>query len=95
MVLGSVVDKSGEPIIGRKVRAHAFDKLGNRYYDPTTKTNTDGNFELKFIRPGKHYIQAYPFWLTAEGASKGTSQVIEVKAGEIVEIIELVGEQDF
>ena len=93
MVRGSVVNKSGEPIIGRKVRAHAFDKLGNRYYDPTTETDTDGNFELKFIRPGKHYIQAYPFWLTAEQAPEGASQVIEVKAGEIVENIELVGEQ--
>ena len=92
-VRGSVVDKSGEPIIGRKVRAHAFDKLGNRYYDPTTETDTEGNFELKFIRPGKHYIQVYPFWLTAEDATDGTSQEIEVEVGELVEFIELIGKQ--
>lgn len=91
-VRGVVVDKSRKPVIGREVRAHAFDKLGNRYYDPTTKTGKDGSFELAFIRPGKHYIQASPFWLYAEESPWGTSQLVEVKAGEIVEGVQLVGE---
>jgi beta-lactamase regulating signal transducer with metallopeptidase domain/thiol-disulfide isomerase/thioredoxin/protocatechuate 3,4-dioxygenase beta subunit len=76
------------PAVGRDVRTHAFDKLENRYYDPTTNTKNDGTFELKFVRPGKHYLQVEPFWLEAENAKQG-SKIIEVKAGEILEGIEL------
>jgi hypothetical protein len=32
----------------------------NRDYDPTTTTKADGTFELKFVRPGEHFIQAVP-----------------------------------
>jgi protocatechuate 3,4-dioxygenase beta subunit len=75
--------------VGRKdVRAHAFDMLENRYYDPTTQTKEDGTFELKFVRPGKHFVQVEPFWLAAESAPHG-SKVVEVKAGEVLEGVEL------
>lgn len=93
-VLGRVTDKSGQPITGRKVRASAFDKLGNRYYDPTTETDENGYFELKFIRPGRHYIQVKPFWLSAETAPKETSQIVDVEAGETIEGVELVAGDD-
>ena len=59
------VKADGGNVAGLQVRAHAADLRGNRYYDPTTKTKEDGTFELKFIRPGKHYIQVEPFWLLA------------------------------
>jgi beta-lactamase regulating signal transducer with metallopeptidase domain/thiol-disulfide isomerase/thioredoxin/protocatechuate 3,4-dioxygenase beta subunit len=78
----------GRGIGGRDVRTHDFDKRENRYYDPTTQTKEDGTFELKFVRPGKHYLQVEPFWLSAEQAPAG-SKVIEVKAGQILEGIEL------
>ncbi len=78
----------GRGVGGRDVRAHAFDKRENRYYDPTTQTREDGTFELKFIRPGKHYVQVEPFWLTAEDAPQG-SKLVELKAGEVLEGIEL------
>jgi protocatechuate 3,4-dioxygenase beta subunit len=93
-VRGKVTDRSGRPVAERKVRAHAFDKLGNRYYDPTTETDRDGNFELKFIRPGKHYIQVYPFWFDTEEAPQGTSQIVTVQAGQTIDGIELVVEDD-
>ena len=77
-----------------KSRAHAVDKLGNRYYDPTTKTNEDGTFEVTHIRPGEHFIQVEPFWLNAEDAPPQSSVVVEVTEGEIEEGIELmVGEK--
>ena len=79
---------NGKGVGGRDVRAHAFDKRENRYYDPTTQTRDDGTFELKFIRPGKHYVQVEPFWLTAEDAPQGSKEV-ELKAGEVLEGIEL------
>jgi hypothetical protein len=93
-VRGKVTDGSGRPVAEREVRAHAFDKLGNRYYDPTTETDAKGSFELKFIRPGKHYIQVAPFWLDAEEAPQGTSQIVTVPAGQTMGGIELVAEDN-
>ena len=89
-VKGKVLDSSGNPVPNHKVRSHAFDKLGNRYYDPTTRTDENGNFEIKFIRPGKHYVQAYPFWLTAEQAPEKTSKIIKLEPGETIYEVELV-----
>jgi protocatechuate 3,4-dioxygenase beta subunit len=91
-VRGKVVDAQGKPVAHREVRAHAADKLENRYYDPTTTTKQDGTFELRFIRPGEHFIQAAPFWLTAEEAPDKSTRRLRLVAGETVEAIELVGQ---
>ena len=88
-VRGRVV-ADGDRVIGdRKLRAHAADLRENRYYDPTVKVREDGSFELKFIRPGKHYIQVDPFWLAAVDNPKGTSVVVDLKPDEVVDGIEL------
>jgi len=89
-VKGKVLDSSGNPVPNHKVRSQAFDKLGNRYYDPTTRADENGNFEIKFIRPGKHYVQAYPFWLTAEQAPEKTSKIIKLEPGQTIYEVELV-----
>jgi hypothetical protein len=78
----------------RQVRAHAADKLENRYYDPATTTKEDGSFELRFIRPGEHFVQVAPFWLSADEAPAGSSQKLRLSAGENHEGVTLVaGEQ--
>ncbi len=41
-VTGRVVDGSGNPVVGRAVRAEPTAKDENRYYDPTVKTGPDG-----------------------------------------------------
>jgi protocatechuate 3,4-dioxygenase beta subunit len=92
-VRGRVLDRQGKPVARREVRASAVDKLENRYYDPTTTTDADGRFELKFIRPGEQYIQAAPFWLDAAQAPAGT-QLLELTAGELHEGVELQAEPD-
>jgi hypothetical protein len=95
-VRGRVV-VGGRPVFDREVRSHDFHKRENRYYDPTTKTKEDGTFELRFVRPGKHYLQAAPFWLSAEDAlldSPKSTKIIFVKAGEVLEGIELVSQLD-
>jgi hypothetical protein len=66
--------------------------LENRYYDPTTTTKADGTFELPYVRPGEHYIQAAPFWLTAEDAPSRSTRRLRLVAGTTVEGIELIGE---
>jgi len=85
-VRGKVVDAvSGQPIAGREVRASAADKRENRYYDPTTKTEPDGTFTLRGIRPGEQFIQTSPFWLDATQAAGGSSQTFTLNAGEVRE----------
>lgn len=81
-VQGRVTTRNSRSLKGLEVRAHAADKRGNRYYDPTTKTNDDGTFEVSHIRPGKHFIQVEPFWSEAESAPKESSLVIEIQEGE-------------
>jgi beta-lactamase regulating signal transducer with metallopeptidase domain/protocatechuate 3,4-dioxygenase beta subunit len=88
-VRGRVVDDKGKPVAYREVRASAADKWENRYYDPTTTTKEDGTFELRFIRPGEQYIQVAPFWLLAEHAPGKTTQKLQLKAGQIVENVQL------
>jgi protocatechuate 3,4-dioxygenase beta subunit len=86
---GKVVDDQGSPIVDREVRACAFDKNDNRYYVPESRTDKDGIFELKYVAPGKHFVQAAPFWLDPEKAPEGTSQIIEITQEKPVEGIVL------
>jgi RNA polymerase sigma factor (sigma-70 family) len=88
-VRGKAVDEQGNPAANAQVRASAFDRLENRYYDPTTKTDADGNFELNFVRPGKQYIQVAPFWLYATEAPDGSSQIVTVDETKPVEGVTL------
>lgn len=83
------VTSFGNPVANREVRSHDFEKRENRYYDPTVKTKADGTFELKFVRPGKHYVQAAPFSLDASNAEQKWSVIVEVEAGDVIEDIEL------
>ena len=88
-VRGHVVADAGRVVGKREVRAHAADLRENRYYDPTVKVKDDGSFELKFIRPGKNYIQVSPFWLKAADGPSGTSVAVDLKPGEVLEDVEL------
>ena len=93
MVRGKVVDGEGKPLAHCDVRAHAADKLENRYYDPTTKTDRDGRFELKFVRPGEQFIQAAPFWLQAEQAPAASTKRLTVASGQTVDDVVLMSEK--
>jgi thiol-disulfide isomerase/thioredoxin len=88
-VRGRVVSEGDRVVGDREVRAHAADLRENRYYDPTVKVRDDGTFELKFIRPGRHYIQVSPFWLRAASGPEGTSVQVDLKPDEVLEGIEL------
>ena len=93
-VRGRVIDERGKPVAYREVRAHAADKLENRYYDPTVKTNQHGVFELPFIRPGEQYIQAAPFLMVAEQGPADARKTVTLEAGQTVEGIELIGHEN-
>ncbi len=87
-VRGRVISEDGRSLAGLQVRAHAVDKRGNRYYDPTTKTNEDGTFEVSHIRPGEHFIQLEPFSLNAEDLPAERSVVVDLTEGETKDGIE-------
>lgn len=86
-VRGQLLDANGQPLAQKRVRAAPADKRDNRYYHPETRTDAKGRFELKFIRPGEHYIQAEPFWLQAEQG--GLTEILELESGEVVEDVTL------
>jgi beta-lactamase regulating signal transducer with metallopeptidase domain/protocatechuate 3,4-dioxygenase beta subunit/5-hydroxyisourate hydrolase-like protein (transthyretin family) len=73
----------------KEVRAADVDGRNNRYYVPTTRVDGNGNFELKFVAPGKHFIQIDPFYLDPKIAPLGTSTVVDVKEGETIDDIQI------
>jgi beta-lactamase regulating signal transducer with metallopeptidase domain/protocatechuate 3,4-dioxygenase beta subunit len=90
VVRGRVVDGNGKPIRNHRVRTQSADYRENRYYNPETRTNDSGEFELKFVRPGEHFVQADPFWLVDNEAESESSRRITVEAGKTVDGIELI-----
>jgi protocatechuate 3,4-dioxygenase beta subunit len=57
VVRGRVLDAAGKPVANRLVRASPADKRESNHYEPVAASDGDGRFELKFIRPGEHFIQ--------------------------------------
>ena len=89
-VTGRVVDAKGKPVAGREVQSAPTALDENRYYVPTTKTDKDGKYTLKFVRPGENFVQVAPFWLLAKDAPLGTAKVVTAKAGEVSEGVDLI-----
>ncbi len=91
-VRGKAVDVLGRPKPHAQVRAIGTDGLDNRYYVPSTKTDEQGNYELKFIRAGEQRIQAGPFWLDADQAPGKSTRTLTLASGEEVGGIDLVSQ---
>jgi protocatechuate 3,4-dioxygenase beta subunit len=92
-VKGKVVNGAGDPAVGVEVRAMMTDGRDNRYYVPTTKTDKDGKFELKHIRPGEAMIQAEPFWLDPKQAPAGATNIMEIEAGKEKDGVEITSQK--
>ncbi len=84
-VRGQVMNVLGTPRSHVKVRAAAVDKRDNRCYHPQTETDEEGKYELKYIRPGKQYIQIEPIWLDAVEASGETTRIVDLQPNSIEE----------
>ncbi|MBX3413169.1 MAG: carboxypeptidase regulatory-like domain-containing protein [Pirellulales bacterium] len=87
-VRGRVVDSFGEPASGVEVRAAAIDKRDHRYYLPTTKTDQQGSYELRFIAPGEQWIQVEPFYLDASEAPQTRTRKVMVASDRTVDGID-------
>jgi protocatechuate 3,4-dioxygenase beta subunit len=88
-VKGRALTNSGEPAVDKRVRAMMTDGLDNRYYVPETRTDKDGRFELKHIRPGDAMVQVEPFWLDPNQAPGGSTQTSTLADGETKDDVEL------
>jgi protocatechuate 3,4-dioxygenase beta subunit len=77
-VRGQALDEQGKPVVNREVRACAFELNDNGYYVPRTSTDSEGRFDLKYVAPGKHYVQVAPLWWAPTEAPEGTCQIVEV-----------------
>ena len=78
-IRGRVVDAAGKPVARVEVTATPADNSENRSYVPTTKTDKNGRYELRFVSPGKQVIE-----LDAWGAKR----TVTVAAGATIENID-------
>ena len=91
---GRVVDAEGKPVAGREVRVVPTALDENRYYDPTVRTDKDGRFTIKHVRPGENYVQVAPFWLLAKQAPAASTKVIAIQAGDDLPGVDLVAQPE-
>jgi beta-lactamase regulating signal transducer with metallopeptidase domain/protocatechuate 3,4-dioxygenase beta subunit len=89
-VRGQVLDAAQRPKPFTQVRAIGTDGLDNRYYVPSTKTDEQGHYELKFIRAGEHRIQVEPFWLSPDQAPEKSTHTVTVDAGGEIDQLDFV-----
>ena len=47
-----------------------------------TRTDAKGNFTLRYVAAGPHYVQVEPFWLSAKEAPKASTKIVEAKVGK-------------
>lgn len=80
VVRGKVIDAQGRPMANQTVKSQPADWMENRYYDPETKTNEQGEFELKFVRPGEQFVQIGPMSRSPGMESDHSLSVMQVTA---------------
>ena len=70
--------------------SYLTDGLDNRYYVASTRTDKDGSYELKLIRPTEMMIQAEPFWLRPGETTGKSTQTVTLGEKEVKEGVDLV-----
>ena len=55
-IRGRLVDKSGTPLVRAAVYSIAVDHRDGRHDNPVGRSDASGNFEIRFVRPGRHYL---------------------------------------
>jgi len=81
-IKGKVVNAAGEPVANKSVRAMSTDSRDSRYVAPETKSDKDGNFELKFVRPGDVLVQVEPFYMRSDHSPMTPIDSTPVTIGE-------------
>jgi protocatechuate 3,4-dioxygenase beta subunit len=81
-IKGQVVDKGGNPVPDKWVRVMSADDRDSRYTAPDAHTDKDGNFEMKFVRPGDVLVQVEPFLMRTENDPRPSITSVSVTVGE-------------
>jgi hypothetical protein len=81
-IKGQVVNRAGSPLPGQWVRVMSADDRDSRYTAPETHTDADGNFELKFVRPGDVLVQVEPFYMKSDDGRSPPIAGVQVTVGE-------------
>ena len=89
-IQGRVVDREGHPLAGRIVLGQAADFHETNYYDPVTRTDADGHYEIKFIRPGAVNVQDYRYPLRARQEPGPQHWAVEIKEGQTLPAPDLI-----
>jgi beta-lactamase regulating signal transducer with metallopeptidase domain/protocatechuate 3,4-dioxygenase beta subunit len=84
-IKGRTVDEHGKPLADVYVQSTACDLMENRYYNPATCSDKDGQFELRFVRPGRNMVHG---WMSVPIPEKPDDKtpVVEVKTGEVATV---------
>jgi hypothetical protein len=88
-VRGHVVDEDGNPVVGREVRAVPSDLLEDMNNEPTARTDQNGDFELKYVRPTSQMIQVAPFVFRMNQIPQGTSVKVDLTEGQTLDGVNL------
>jgi protocatechuate 3,4-dioxygenase beta subunit len=81
-VKGKVINAAGDPVPNKSVRVISTDSRDSRYVAPETQSDKDGNFELKFVRPGDVMVQVEPFYMRSSSGPMTPIDSTPVTIGE-------------
>jgi protocatechuate 3,4-dioxygenase beta subunit len=81
-IRGRVLDTAGTPAANKWVRAMSDEETDSRYVAPETHSDADGNFELKFVRPGGVLVQVEPFYMKDDSGQSSPIAGVHVSVGE-------------
>jgi protocatechuate 3,4-dioxygenase beta subunit len=89
-VRGHVVDADGNPAANRAIRAVGIDLLEDIHYEPTTRTDKNGDFVLKYVRPGSQMILVAPFvYNDLLRSPPGTITTVNLAPGQTLDGVKL------
>jgi protocatechuate 3,4-dioxygenase beta subunit len=89
-VRGRVVDPQGMPVADCVIRSRPMDRMEWHLYGPETKTDADGRYELRFLRPVPHSIWAGNNLYFGEVPSDGSARDVTARADRVTDGVDLV-----
>lgn len=82
-IRGRLVDKTGKPVARAPVHSIDVDGREGVYHHPIGRSDSEGNFEIRFVRPGRHRVyRGRPNGTPATAINDPAVPIVEVRSGE-------------